>query len=244
MIVFTATRALPMLLALSGSIFLIADGANATLTEVNDPALPASPDGFNLTQDDVTGLEWLDLTVTAGRTWDDIVGNDGTDELAPGGDFEGFRYGTFIEVTGWSANPQVDSLFSNFGFTSTFGSIGGYPLVRDFMSYLGCFMNCASYGFVQGIFEDNNDPLILWYAGIEAFPSQGFAFGSLNVGATGPFTSRPVNGSLDTTGHFLVRPLPEPDAPLLLAAGVLMLLFLDRQRNRGRVGGNLPNPSL
>jgi hypothetical protein len=213
-------------------MFLIAEVVNATLTDVDDLALPSSPDGFNLTQDDVTGLEWLDLTVTAGRTWDDIVGNDGTDELAPGGDFEGFRYGTFIEVTGWSASPQIDSLFLNFGFTSTFGFIGGYPLVRDFMSHLGCFTNCGTYGFVQGIFEDNNDPLVLWYAHIEAFPSQGFNFGSLTVATSGPFTSRPVNGSLDTTGHFLVRAVPEPGAPLLLAAGLVMLAYLARVRDR------------
>ena len=105
MALLTTLRSLPIVLALLGSMLLIAGAVNAAVTDVDDLALPPSTDGFNLTQDDVTGLEWLDLTVTAGRTWDDIVGNDGTDELAPGGDFEGFRYGTFIEVTGWSANP-------------------------------------------------------------------------------------------------------------------------------------------
>jgi hypothetical protein len=225
------SRALLVTLALSATM-LSAAVANAVVTDVDDATLPASPDGFNLTQDSVTGLEWLDLTVTAGRTWDDIVGNDGTDELGTGGDFEGFRYATYTEVTGWSAGPQVDSLFSNFGFNSTFSSIGTYPLVRDFMSHLSCFTNCGTYGFTQGIFEDDIDPLVLWYAHVEAFPSSGFDWGSLIVATTGPFASRPVNGSLSTTGHFLVRPLPEPGGSPALAAGLVMLACLTRRRDR------------
>jgi hypothetical protein len=60
--------------------------------------LPAAADGFNVTEDTITGLQWLDVTLTAGRTVDDIVGNDGNDELAPGEDFEGWRHATTIEV--------------------------------------------------------------------------------------------------------------------------------------------------
>jgi len=110
----------------------------------------ASPDGFDLTQDLTTGLEWLDVPVSAGRTFDDIVGNDGTSEFAPGGDFEGFRHAAFLELTGWINGPQLDSPFAYFGFTSEFASIGGHGPVRNFMSYLGCLANCQDYGYVSG----------------------------------------------------------------------------------------------
>jgi hypothetical protein len=58
--------------------------ARAAVVVKNDPSLPASLDGNNLTEDTVTGLQWLDVTVTADRTFDDIIGNDGTNEFVPG----------------------------------------------------------------------------------------------------------------------------------------------------------------
>jgi hypothetical protein len=208
---------------------LLGSPAIAALTEVDDLALPGALDGFNLTQDDVTGLEWLDLTLTAGRTVDDIVGNDGTDELGPGGDFEGFRYATKLEVTGWTATGQVDSLFSNFGLNSTFSSIGSYPFVFDYMSYVGCFSGCGTYSFVQGICVDEIDPQQFHWFPTETFPSQGQDFGSLQASTTGPVTSTPVNGSVQTIGHFLVRPVPEPGALVALVPGLAMLAWLRRR---------------
>ena len=46
-------------------LFGVAGIANAAgLREYNDDSLPDSADGNNLTVDDNTGLEWLDLDVT------------------------------------------------------------------------------------------------------------------------------------------------------------------------------------
>ena len=47
----------------------MAGTANATLIQANDPAFGAGVDGFNLTQDTVTGLEWLDLTLSSGLSY-------------------------------------------------------------------------------------------------------------------------------------------------------------------------------
>lgn len=221
------------LLALT-SVLLAARPSAAALTEIDDVTLPASPDGFNITEDDVTGLAWLDLTVAAGRTYDDIVGNDGSDELGPGGDFEGFRYATALEVTGWTPQGQIDSLYSNWGFNSVFSSIGPYATVRDAISYLGCFENCASYGFAQGIYVDDMDPSDLSWAMLEAFSSQGQNWGSLQVHPTSALTSRATNGSLDTTGHYLVREVPEPSGIIqLLAGGSLLAVLARRGASRG-----------
>jgi len=56
--------------------------------------------GDNLiTQDTDSGLEWLDLTVTANLSYDYV-----SNRLGPGQEFEGWRYATAEEVTGlWDA---------------------------------------------------------------------------------------------------------------------------------------------
>ena len=222
---------------------LVAAAASGQLTEYDDTALPPSPDGFNITVDPLTGLEWLDLTVTMGRSFDDIVGLDGTDELGPGGDFEGFRHATAAETTGWQNGPQLDSLFKNFGMGSTFGSIAGYDIVTDFMSYLGCFTNCTTYGFGQGVYVANGDPLDPTWVQYERFPSQGFLVGSLITSASGPFTSRALNGSSAAYGHFLVREAPEPSLGLMLGGGSVLLTALGRRRGDGRASRSTSSPS-
>jgi len=223
--------ALPVLTFVACLLLLLPAGpALAVLTEVDDLSLPASPDGYNITEDDVTGLAWLDLTVTAGRSYDDITGVDGSDELGPGGDFEGFRYATDLEVTGWTPSGQIDSLYSNWGFNSIFSSIGPYSNVRDFLSYLGCFNNCGSYGFAQGIYVDDMDPLDLSWAMTEAFPSSGHDWGSVQVHPSNALTSRVANGSLDTTGHYLVRAIPEPSHLAQLLSGGMFLVVLARRK--------------
>lgn len=214
-----------------GLLLLISASAEAQLVEVDDPTLPASPDGFNLTQDLTTGLEWLDVNVSAGRSFDDMVGNDGTNEFAPGGDFETFRHATFLELTGWNAGSQLDSLFIHFGFTSTFASIGGYVNAHDFLTYLGCLANCGSYGYVSGAYAlDEASPNTPRWAMVNAFPNGGQNWGRLD--ATFPFvpTSRPENGSHMTYGHFLVREVPEPTLATGLAAGLLGIAAGGRRR--------------
>lgn len=215
----------PVVLALVMTV--AATGARAALLKLNDPALPASADGQNFTRDTVTGLDYLDVDLSAGRTFDDLMGNDGSNEFGPGGDFEGWRHATGLELTGWSAQPQIDSLFKNFGFTSTFSSIGPYSSVRDFLGHVGCFGSCASYGYVYGIFTRDGEPMNPEYAIIEAFASQGQNWGSVMVAGTEVFTPRPVNGPGETIGHFLVRASPL-SVPLLspIATGSLIALLL------------------
>lgn len=205
--------------------------AHAQLLEIDDPTLPASPDGFNITQDFLTGLEWLDVTVSAGRSFDDIIGADGTNEFASGGDFEGFRHATFLELTGWINGPQQDSLFVQFGFTSGFSSIGGYGPVRDLISYVGCLANCGAYGYVSGAYAVNEtSPLTPRWAIADNFPNGGLSWGSLGADYPHPPTSRPENGSQTGYGHFLVRPLPEPAMATGLATGLLGMTCFERRR--------------
>lgn len=74
-------------------------------------ALPAR--GFesrDLVLDPATGLEWLSPGASLGRSYDDLVGVDGSDEFAPGGDFAGFRHATVPEAESFLANAGFDAL--------------------------------------------------------------------------------------------------------------------------------------
>lgn len=197
----------------------------AALVEKNDLSLPASLDGNNITEDPITGLQWLDVTVSADRTFDDIVGNDGTNEFAPGGDFAGFRHATADELTGWNAGPQFDSLFKSFGFPSTFSSIGTYGPVRSYLAVLGCHGSCGSFGRIYGIYVKNGDPLDPEWAEVEAFASSGFSWGSLGTGPSDVFPPRAENSGDVHTGHYLVRPVPI-QVPTLGGAGLYVLAAL------------------
>jgi hypothetical protein len=99
-------------LGLSGFLLLAAapGAARAGLVSLNVPSLPASADGFNITRDTSTGLEWLDVAVSAPYTFQTIQG-----QFASGGAFPGFRYATDLELWGQSPRGQVDSLFKSAG---------------------------------------------------------------------------------------------------------------------------------
>ena len=78
-----------------------------------------------LTHDLDNGLEWLDLTETAGLTYDYVSAN-----LGPSGAFEGFRYANDVEVKGLFISagvpePVVNVSTANYaGVTNLIGFVG------------------------------------------------------------------------------------------------------------------------
>jgi hypothetical protein len=93
-------------------LFGVAGIANAAgLREYNDASLDASADGNNLTVDDNTGLEWLDLDVTFNKTLSAVT----SDNLARP-EYAGFSIAT---------TPQLDELFGAF-------DIAGYSGLSDY----------------------------------------------------------------------------------------------------------------
>ncbi len=62
----------------------MAGTANAILIGANDPAFGAGDDGFNLTQDTDTGLEWLDVPLTDNQSFNDIIGGSTPVARSPG----------------------------------------------------------------------------------------------------------------------------------------------------------------
>ncbi|MFK7889051.1 MAG: hypothetical protein AB8G16_19505 [Gammaproteobacteria bacterium] len=197
--------------ALVVAAYALAPVAHAQVLQLNDPTLPASADGFNITRDLDTGFEWLDVGVTAGRTYDDLVGNDGSNEFIAGGDFEGFRYATYLELTGAFNGPQLPSLYRSLGISPfSFSSVGGYSVVRDLLAVVGCFGECTTYGYVSGNLIGRNGEAPAG-ASMEAFPSQGFSFGQSRP--TEFSTVLPPNDGLpEQRGNWLVRNAGDVDA--------------------------------
>ena len=77
----------------------------------------------SITLDSATGLEWLDLTFTDGRSYIDVSSNFG-----PGGDFEGYRYAT---------QSEVEALFINAGIPDVPGtSTGNFGPIANFLTFL------------------------------------------------------------------------------------------------------------
>lgn len=61
----------------------------------------------NITRDTISGLDWLDLTETNGRSYNDISGKLGT-----GQEFEGWRYATVVEVQAlWKEFGLINGVF-------------------------------------------------------------------------------------------------------------------------------------
>jgi hypothetical protein len=88
-------------------------------------------DGFNITRDKSTGLDWLDLTLSTNRSFSDVVA-----QLGDGEDYQGFRVATDVEIgglflsagapsingSGVSYNAAAELLINAVGTTQVFGA--------------------------------------------------------------------------------------------------------------------------
>lgn len=225
------------------SLFVLASSnvATAALIHINDPSLPASADGFNITRDTSTGLEWLDLDVSAGRSYEDLTGVDGSNEFDPGGDFEGFRYATFVDIDGNTSAGQQDSLLKSADLgVMAFSDLGSYTDVRALLDYVGCSGSCGAYGYALGtaVFIDQNNNMVVSEVIVEAFESlAGNSFGQASYDNIPPIELDPfvTNVSDDypiVRGNWLVRDtvIPVPAAVWLFGSGLIGLIGVARRK--------------
>ena len=95
-------------LVLSASL-LFSQMAMAGLIGINDTSVigngNAATDGNNLTLDTVTNLQWLDVTLSTGVSYDFIEANAGAGQV-----FGGFRHATLDEVTQFVTNAGFVSI--------------------------------------------------------------------------------------------------------------------------------------
>lgn len=80
-------------------------------------AQAAIVDMGSVTRDTSTGLDWLDVTFTAGMSYNQVAA-----ELGPGGNYEGWRYASVAEL---------DQLIINFGYVAVNTNCSGEGLHCD-----------------------------------------------------------------------------------------------------------------
>lgn len=97
--------------------------------------------------DDVTDLTWLDLTVTAGLSYNAVFA-----ELGSGGDYEGYRFAT---------SSEVETLFDDAGIptVSSLGDFqtGNYTPVSGLLDLIGLLNPGADLPYSDGYTADTVD---------------------------------------------------------------------------------------
>jgi hypothetical protein len=216
----------------TGMIFLLfafSSPCNATLISAD---LNITGDGL-LTFDDRTGLEWMDAPLSLNRSYNDLVGLDGSDEFAIGGDFEGFRLASTDEVMSLFVDT-LGILLTDFAQWA--------PSSYDKVLSLQSFMGVTSGGdlaeirsITSDVFSDN---------GID-YHWQSFAricqnntnavcqndINTANANVDGTFISDVRSSS--TTGSWLVRQgvtsVPEPSILALFSIGLAGIIVLRKR---------------
>ena len=183
--------------------------------------------GDNLiTQDTDSGLEWLDLTVTAGMSFNDV-----TAQLGVGGDYEGWRYATSAEVTGlWDAFGGDNNYYT--GSWSTQNN-GLFDAMAPYVGDLYCAANActAGDGYSYWITSDVQGTGYHWVS-LSYDDTQ-----SINSSTSDLFSGsyQPVLDSYGVyiTGSALVRDIssvPVPAAAWLFGTGLVGLIGVARRK--------------
>lgn len=188
--------------------------AYAVVSMSNDTSLPASPDGMNLSFDSSTNLEWLDLPLTVGQSFNNISA-----QLGSGGTFSGFRYATTAEVT---------ALWTNFGISPGFDPSSSNPNILNAVTFLGNTSTTPLAVSMVGLFDDagvGTDPASVGWA--RAFVVPGDPRWQADIGVDLRTLTSVENG----TASYLVRAVPEPCCHVV---AVFTFVLICLRRNRGR----------
>ena len=177
-------------IALAVSTLVLSTSVNAAIISADWQST-----GDNLiTQDTASGLEWLDLTVTAGMSYNEVSAQLGT-----GGAFDGWVYATVAQVEGlWTAFGG-DSAYYNGWSTQNNGL---FDVMAPYVGDLTCHDQQSSCGTGQGYSwwlttSTIGDLEILVSSDAFSNPEAALkdAFGNLNAGAVPLDFSDSVLGS-------------------------------------------------
>jgi hypothetical protein len=175
----------------------------------------------SLTVDTTTGLEWLDLPLTTGYSYQTMNA-----ALRPGGTFAGFRYATAQEVsvlyvsagipgTGWfpTSSPSLQPIVALIALVGPTSEQDGHPEAGAIS---------GTWGSIDGLIRPVLD--FAYQNGVSGYDVSGFPNPKWEFGETTPGSS------------WLVRPIPEPGVGWIGVMGGLFLVAIRgiRRRHNGR----------
>ena len=193
--------------AVASAVALTNPFASAQITVEDDVIFGAE----SITRDAQQDLDFLDVPLSVGRSYNDVSG-----QFGPGGDFEGWRHATLEEVitlvNNWGFGPSVP--FPSPGDTSGLvNSDSSGTSLAQLASRLGItFVLPGSGSFTFGLVELRDGGTLLPNI---ALTGSGFSWADYPPGSV-------ANDAI--TGHFLVRTVPAPGALALLAGAGLAVL--------------------
>jgi hypothetical protein len=186
-------------------LFTVRASAHATLLSIDDPVFgPGS-----ITLDTTTGLEWLDVPLSTNLTFAQV-----TAKSLPGGMYAGLRHATGSELTRLFQDAGIPVI----GDLTIGGQQLNYPIAGELIALVGATRFQGTFAETLG-FYDSAVPGTT--ADIDFFfSSQAPAYlVSVTAGSRNPSVPWPQ------IGHWLVREVPEPSRNLLLASGLLALMW-------------------
>ncbi|KZY36943.1 hypothetical protein A3729_28980, partial [Oleiphilus sp. HI0043] len=179
-----------------------------------------------ITLHEETGLEWLDLTATQGRTVNDVLG-----QLDTGGDYSGFRHATFDEVITMQEGFGITYNLSSFDHAvgQQNASIAAMANYLDFFGATGTNEDDV-FGFGT-VVRDNGEDRTFW----SIYDNDASALFDTDTGYLQDiFFAQARNISDPFTGQFLVRSdvsqVSEPSTFALLGLGMAGLGFARRKK--------------
>ncbi len=199
------------------------------LCAVSTSAYSAIVDNGSYTTVTATGLDWLDLTETSNRSYNDIYS-----QLGSGGEFSGWRYASLAEM-----NALLDA-FGGDGNYYHSGNNGLFEMLAPYWGDLkcefeGCLIGDGSNDFYYHQTVTNNVVMLgnindISQINIHSGQDVSLIYDQINLG--GP-SGGPFNIANPNLGHALVRatavPLP---AAVWFFSSALFALSLLRNKTR------------